>query len=294
MTGPTRRIDPNAIRLSDWPQIDDSLLANDARTTFVQRRDAIEAYASGSSLLDIHRTWGVHRSTLQRLVRRAVSAHPDGRLWGFRALVPQVRVQPYERNKVPHVLVHGKAGNAGSFGQLLQHHCNLAEQLRREIETGKVVLQPGERGRLVGVKAVVQRFQQACRELGLGAGDYPLNQKDKAVRSLARTLRGWIQEDFDLAARAAGRRIKLASALRQLPERGSADAFDTVEFDAHKMDVRLKVVDTTPLGVNKAMKSSVSGCWPSSTWPPAVSSATTCRCSVNVVALTLSRRSNAR
>ena len=248
MTGPTRRIDPNAIRLSDWPQIDDSLLANDARTTFVQRRDAIEAYASGSSLLHIHRTWGVHRSTLQRLVRRAVSAHPDGRLWGFRALVPQVRVQPYERTKVPHVLVHGKAGNAGSFGQLLQRHCNLAEQLRREIETRKLVLQPGERGRLVGVKAVAQRFQQACRELGLGAGDYPLNQKDKAVRSLARTLRGWIQDDFDLAARAAGRRIKPASALRQLPERGSADAFDTVEFDAHKMDVRLKVVDNDPLG----------------------------------------------
>ncbi|GAB7541272.1 hypothetical protein [Cupriavidus sp. 8B] len=64
---------------------------------------------------------------------------------------------------------------------------------------------------MVGLKAAARRFQQACRELGLGAGDYPLNQKDKAVRSLARTLRGWLQDDFDLAARAAARRIKPAS-----------------------------------------------------------------------------------
>ncbi len=167
MAGPSRRIDPNTIRLSDWPQLDERVLTGDARSTFGQRRDAIEAYASGRSLLNIYETWGIHRSTLQRLVRRAQSAHPDGRPWGFRALVPHVRVQPYERNKVPHALVNSKAGNAGAFAQLLQRHHSLAEQLRGELVAEKVVLQPGENGRLVGLKAVAQRFQQSCRELGL-------------------------------------------------------------------------------------------------------------------------------
>ncbi|WP_011295992.1 Mu transposase C-terminal domain-containing protein [Cupriavidus necator] len=248
MVDPSRGIDPNAIRLSDWPQLDECALTGEARATFGQRREAVEAYASGSSLLHIYKTWGIHRSTLHRMVRRALSAHPDGRLWGYRALVPHVHVQAYERNRAPHVLVHSTAGNAGAFGQLLQRHHSLAEQLRKEIETRNVHLQPGEKGRLVGLKAVIQRFHQSCRELGLGAGDYPLSQHDRAVRSLARTLRGWLQDDFDLAARAAGQRIKPASALRKLPERGSADAFDTVEFDAHKMDVRLKVIDNDPLG----------------------------------------------
>jgi hypothetical protein len=248
MAGPSRRIDPNTIRLSDWPQLDERVLTSEAQTTFGQRRDAIEAYASGSSLLQVYETWGIHRSTLKRLVRRALSAHPDGRPWGYRALVPHVHVQPYERIKAPHALVHGKAGNAGAFSQLLQRHGSLAQQLREELVAGKVVLQPGEKGRLVGLKAVAHRFQQSCRELGLGAGDYPLNQKQMGFRSLASTLRGWLEEDFDLAARAAGQRIKPASALRRLPERGSADAFDTVEFDAHKMDVRLKVIDNDPLG----------------------------------------------
>lgn len=186
MAGLSRRIDPDAIRLSEWPRLDERVLSEEERTTFRQRSDAIEAYASGTSLTQIYESWHIHRATLRRFVRRALSAHPDGRPWGYRALVPHVRVQPYERNKLPRA--------------------------------------------------------------GLGAGDYPLNQKDKAVRSLARTLRGWLQEDFDLAARATGGRIKPASALRRLPELGSADAFDTVEFDAHKMDVRLKVVDADPLG----------------------------------------------
>ena len=36
-----------------------------------------------------------------------------------------------------------------------------------------------------------------------------------------------------------------------MPERGADEAFDTVEFDAHKMDLRLKVVDIDPLGIER-------------------------------------------
>ena len=237
-----------SVLLSEWPVLDDGALPERRRTVYRQRRAAVEAYARGDALNRITQDSGLHRYTVLRLVRRAQQAHADGRLWGYRALVPQARVQSYERSKAPRVLVHGTAGNAGAFGQLLLRQPSLALQLRRELEAGNVVLQPGEPGRLTGVKGAAARFHQACRDLGLGAGDYPLNQKDKAIRSLGRTLRAWMQDDFDLAARAAGTRIKPASALRQLPERGASDAFDTVEFDAHKMDLRLKVIDHDPLG----------------------------------------------
>jgi transposase InsO family protein len=110
-------------------------------------------------------------------------------------------------------------------------------------------LEPGgEHGRLKGIKAAAERFRHACRALGLTARDYPLNQTDKAVRSLARTLRGWLADDVSLATLAAGARVKPASALRRLPERAALRAFDTVEFDAHKMDLRLTVVDVDPAG----------------------------------------------
>jgi len=243
------RRDRQSLRLHDWPSLDEAMLAPSIRRAFEQRRGAIEAYARGDLIKQIESTSGVHRSTLLRLVQRAQCAHPDGRLWGYRALVPNVRVQAYERSRPARVLLHTKAGNAGAFGQLLQRFPSLMTQLRAEIDHGHVILRPsGELGRLAGVKAATQRFHRACRDLGLGASDYPLNQHDKAVRSLARTLRSWLLEDFDLAAHAAGARLKPASALRQPPERAGADAFDTVEFDAHKMDVRLKLIDRDPLG----------------------------------------------
>lgn len=54
-------------------------------------------------------------------------------------------------------------------------------------------------------------------------------------------MRAWIDDNCALAAHASGTRIKPASALRQ-SSRAVLDAFDTVEFDAHKLDLRLKVI----------------------------------------------------
>lgn len=241
------RLDRSSLRLREWPAVDDRALGDEVRATFRDRREALQAYANGALIADIE-AGGVDRRTLRRLLQRAQQPHADGRIWGWRALVPQARVKTYERQQAPKVLVHGKAGNAGAFSQLLDRFPELEESLRRELTSAVTLVPGGEHGRLKGVKAAAERFQGRCRALGLTARDYPLNQKDKAVRSLARTLRGWLDDDVALAARAAGALVKPSSALRSAPERAALLAFDTVEFDAHKMDLRLKVVDVDPAG----------------------------------------------
>ena len=244
-----------ALRLADWPRVDVRALPDAQAEVYRARAAAVSAYSHGHSLARVEDGTGVHRVTLMRLIARALRPHPDGRLWGYRALVPYKHVLPYERAVAPRVLVHDTAGNAGAFSQLLLRHPSLAKQLRGEVTGGKVTLEPwGERGRLSGVKKAIGHFHQACRDLGLGVGDYPLNQKDKAVRSLARTLRAWIDDNFALAAHASGTRIKPASALRQ-STRAVLDAFDTVEFDAHKLDLRLKVIlERDPLGAEHSLE----------------------------------------
>ena len=242
------RLDLDALRMREWPQFDDRVLAAEAKALYRRRRAAVLAYLRGAPIAEVE-TAGVDRRTLHRLLARVLRPHADGRVWGWRALVPQVRVKTYERQSAPKVLLQTKAGNAGSFSQLLARFPELEASLRAELAGGRVTLLPGgELGRLQGVKAAAERFRLKCRAMGLTARDYPLNQKDKAVRSLARTLRAWLTLDGSLAADVAGARIKPSSALRSLPERAAMLAFDTVEFDAHKMDVRLKVVDVDPTG----------------------------------------------
>ena len=244
-----KRGEHQILRLADWPKVDARALPESQAEVYQARVAAVAAYSLALPLRRIQADTGVHRVTLLRLIARAQRPHADGRLWGYRAIVPQAHVRAYERAMKPKVLLHTKAGNAGAFTQLLLRHPSLAGQLRAEVTSGKVKLEAsGERGRLSGLKAAIGRFQKSCRDIGLGIGDYPLNQHDKAVRSLARTLRAWIDDNFAAAARASGTRIKPASALRQ-STRGVLDAFDTVEFDAHKIDLRLKVIlERDPLG----------------------------------------------
>lgn len=240
------------LRIAEWPRLDEQALDEHIREIYRSRCAAIEAYVQGEPVASIEAAHGIDRSTLFRMVKRAQRAHADGSIWGYRAVVPHVHVTGYERSRPPRALVHTKAGNAGAFTQLLQRHPALETHLRRELSARNVELKGvGEAARLFNFKPALQRFQQACREQGLLPSDYPFNQQDKGVRTLARTLRAWLHDRFDDAAHAAGARFKPSSALRQLPERGADEAFDTVEFDAHKMDLRLKVVDVDPLGIER-------------------------------------------
>ena len=220
----------------------------------MRRRASVLAYAKGARVVDAVGP-GVDRKTLMRMIRRALRPHDDGRLWGWRALVPHEHVKTFERTAQPKVLVHTKAGNAGAFSQLLSRFPVLEASLRAELRPGSVELVPRADGvRLSGVKAAAERFRAKCRALGLTPRDYPLNQVDRAVRSLGRTLRGWLDDDPHRAAAAASARVKPASALRRLPERAALRAFDTVEFDSHKLDLRLKVVDIDPTGGEQVME----------------------------------------
>ena len=137
------RLDRSSLlRLQEWPQIDDRVLADAAQSTYRLRRDALRAYVGGTPVSEVE-ALGVDRRTLHRLLARALRPHADGRIWGWRALVPQARVKPYERLSLPKVLVHTKAGNAGAFAQLLARFPALETALRRELNSGRVHLVPG-------------------------------------------------------------------------------------------------------------------------------------------------------
>ena len=77
-------------------------------------------------------------------------------------------------------------------------------------------------------------FLAQCRAVGITAAYYPLNTERMGIRSLSAYVTAKILTNFGDAARAAGR-----SAVRP---------YQVVEFDGHRLDVRLKIVIRDPLG----------------------------------------------
>ena len=242
-----KRPDAEVLDVSRWAGIDIQALGEQARRRYHQRVAAIDHYVLGLPISEVESKTKLDRRTLYRTIERALLAHPDGRPWGFRALIPGAHTKPYQRRQQSAAL---RQGLAGSFTQLLDEHPQLEGLVRKIIESRDVLLtQKGDRVYVKNLRIAHNRFMAACRSVGLSHIDYPLNQDEQGRRALARALRNRMLVDFSDAHRSCGgERMKPVAALSTRSSRPVRDPFDTVEFDAHKIDLRLKILDQDPYG----------------------------------------------
>lgn len=248
-----RKPDFQTVDLASWPTLTWTELDATARDRVRRHIDAIERYASGETVASIENATGVNRRQLYRLLDRALSLHADGRIYGFRALVVYARVTQYTR-LLPVTLRSERGDAVGALSLLLDQYPRLAAWLILQIGQRRVTLSqiPSDEGlriRLHGLRSLHQGFLQECRQLGLTVADYPFNTAGRAIRSLSSRVKAELLRGFGTVAVAAG-----ASHLKGLPRADDAPApaatrpYQVVEFDGHRLDVRLKVVVRDPLG----------------------------------------------
>lgn len=237
---------------SAWPEFDPGALTPAQRKTFSARRRAVEMFLADTSLAEIEAQTGVNRRQVYRAVEGATALHADGRPYGWRALVPHTRVGDYHR--LAKVRRHPVGlGTAGAFGLLLEAHPALAQWITEQVRAKRVSVDQintddGLRLRVRSLTKLHLGFLDQCRALGLGSADYPFNTDHIGIRSLAAAVRAECLRTFERGARLAG-----ASHLKGLPSEARSmpaaqQALDVVEFDGHRLDVRLKVVVRDPLG----------------------------------------------
>ncbi len=227
---------PEALtNLTLWPGVDANAMTTEAREQYRTREATIRAYFTEESVTAIAKRLNIAKGTISRLVERCIAPHPDGRIQGFRGLIPQTRVRAYVRVKAPKALSeHG--GLVGAFGQLLDQHPNLAGIIERQISSGDLRLSAN--GRLVGLRRTQDLLLSACRQLQFNGTDYPLSQEDKAYRSLARFARSRLEA-----------RVPTRHAAADAAQKATLQPFSMVELDGHKLDVRLRVRFTEPSGL---------------------------------------------
>lgn len=113
-----RKPEFQTLDLATWPTVAYTEFDHEARRTFEARMQVLVRYARGESLKQIEQSTGVDRRQLYRWLERALSPHPDGRPFGFRALVSYIRVTEYAR--LTPVRVRGERGSCGAAGALSQ------------------------------------------------------------------------------------------------------------------------------------------------------------------------------
>lgn len=254
-----RRSIPDALSdLSMWPRVDESAIDPRALQSYQARETAIRQFvvSPAMSIAEICRSTGISTSTLYRQFDRCCATHPDGRIYGFRALVSYTRISAYNRTKP---LNKGQSpkhgGTSGAFTLLLERYPMLKDFLLRELR--KRVAKSATVGEVRNSgRRIHGLFMNKCRELGIKADEYPFNQDYIAFRSLAHHLARLANESFEIAALNAGAGsvgAPVPPAKKCSPD-GALHAFEVVEFDGHKIDLRLTIRVQDPFGLETRLE----------------------------------------
>jgi transposase InsO family protein len=248
-----------AIDFSEWPSVSLDGLSPEKRKRFQAYQLAIEMFSKGKRLVTIEIETGINRSHIYYLLKRANSIHPDGRLFGFRALFPYARVKSYKRvasiKRKPRQI---KAGESGAMVQLFVAYPELEKYLKEEIAHRPLLFTYASNGHLAlrGLVDIHRNFINQCRKLGLGETDYPLNKDQKGIRSLSNYIKKIATKSFKKTAKASG-----AAFDKGLPtDRNPMDLlsitrpYQAVEFDGHRLDIRLSVSFPDPFGFHQTLE----------------------------------------
>ncbi|MGA8056292.1 MAG: integrase, partial [Burkholderiales bacterium] len=243
-----RRLDDSLYSIAHWPTVSAALLPQDRRAEYRRREGAIRAFLDGKSIARVEKGFGIDRRQIYHLLKRCVAKHADGRVFGFRGLLPFVRVRGYVRRApVATRTRRSKAGAAGAMSALLSCHPALEDFVDRAIHQNDIMLD--ERGRLDGLARVHTQFIEKCRELGIAPHEYPRNQDQRGVRALAAFIRTRLAS-FARAATAAGAEHVPPPWLdTKGAGRAALRPFDVVQFDGHRLDLRLRVRLVDPYGL---------------------------------------------
>ncbi|WP_350357453.1 hypothetical protein [Paraburkholderia fungorum] len=236
-----RTVDGRTVDTSQWASPDEGALAGDRRILYLARKQAVSLYLSGAPADNIRRLTTLGAKQAYRLIReRCLETHPDGRPYGWRGLVPWLRIKPYRRSRKIHVDQFG-SGAAGAMQALL----DCQPELRQAFDAR--IFASGSGKRLVETKHSRRRycawFLDQLRGLGYETrNEWPFNTLSLGYSSICRYIdRVLLANPRALAAATGGPNLVLKLKTGDGTGRPVQRFMQRVEMDAHKLDGRFCV-----------------------------------------------------
>jgi putative transposase len=118
-----------------WPTVEVNLIQDDLQEAFNQRCDAVKKYVDGLALAEIEEKTGIARNRVTTLVKKCLRPSSDGRILGFRGLIPFLSTKKYVRKApVKAKFPEAQGGMSGVFRSLLNKHPSIEEKLVQYIK----------------------------------------------------------------------------------------------------------------------------------------------------------------
>lgn len=245
---PRRSLPAELGDLASWPAVDEDALRDTSKETFRKRRAAIALYVESPdvSLSAIQSQTGISPSRIYTFLDRCLAEHQDGRIYGFRGLVPYTRMKQYERTSAPPTT--GK-GSAGAFRQLLRRFPAVKTWLDKAIRS-RIKKTDGLEEVRPMAKHLHKKLKTTLRAEGVTDDQYPFCVERQGKRSLEAYIRHTLSTSFSLAAADAGRQNVSENPpdnMRFTPL-AAVTPYELVEADAHRLDLQLALEIPDPLG----------------------------------------------
>jgi len=221
----------------NWPAVDTEHLAPNELRKFQRRKRAVQLHLqSDVPIAQICEKAGLCRSEVRRLVKRCLEVGADGRVWGWYALLPHVRLKPYRAKKA--------TGRAGSFACFLEDH----PELEKKLEGWALARKPADGTKPHGkvFSEIWLSFRRACEEAGIDVKqDYPFTNRDQGREAVRRHCRKVRKLNFTSGAVAEFGTGTIRAGSCTHPVWDDAQPLEgpyhRVQFDGHRMDVDLVV-----------------------------------------------------
>lgn len=228
-------LSPDQRKTGAWPLADTSTLIPERRDWYERRFQAVNGYMRGERLKALAKQWKVSRWEIRRLRDRCLSIHPDGRLWGYRGLLPCIRLklplrlQPRNRN------LRRGVGYGGELRRVLNHYPNTRDKVYRH----HLRKREGANEAWVPIASTHKIMIESLRKESAREDEWPFTTGDLGKEALRRHLRNLAKSDMYAAIRAqygseaaralhTGTGVSVPSAVT-LP-------FQRVLFDGHRID----------------------------------------------------------
>jgi hypothetical protein len=183
-------VPPEYRDISAWPSIEFSRLEHPERIRVARLVKALERKLAGQSNADAAAAGQIKVRELQRIFKRCLIRHPDGRIFGLRALPSGTRVRK-PRRKSAHKQFADKpsAGYAGLFRKLLDDHPSIEADF-----VYKMTVERKHKPSLnkAGTRYCHRVFLELCQGAGVGPNEYPFTTQHKGRKA----FRTWMQTEF--------------------------------------------------------------------------------------------------